>query len=507
MFCFVFQYFNNALTFLLWQAEVKTKTRMPSSTSASLESKSTASSVSTDVGFSSIDRESEDIRPSAESSHKHRDATESENNDGNNEETASYKDSLNNNNDKYATNKNKQTRRVGQLETQTLNVKTLKEEDSASLGVSATNSNNKNSGTLDQNGTMNDIVTSSTTLTLAQPSQNIPNRNPPAVSTVKSGKSHTRAVSKRTFDVNEDEDGSVTYQASSEEPGQNRTVTVRTRRLRTPSDATEELRDTIVERKYRVQRPAGKTQQEREPTSSDKPSDGEKAERTGKAAASDPFSDVVIEERDVIRTKKRLTSRGSNYYSRSAVTTRLRRDRHGAAHTVEHDVVVESGAKSVSKGKSWGNRAETYVTTQGDDEDDGLDANSNDVNSTTSSTAEKGKERDFQKEAKADLAKPAPLNAQGSETEQTKAEGSLSASSPESPEDTTIQGSMLNVPGVKVGMDLSKVSSGYGSGVGSEEESVLSSAAVESAPVGSEESSKQIEGKYRDTLIQRAGTY
>ncbi|XP_012941023.1 myosin light chain kinase, smooth muscle [Aplysia californica] len=140
----------------------------------------------------------------------------------------------------------------------------------------------------------------------------------------KDGKSST-FIGTRSFNINEDDDGGVTMQAIAEDENQNQVVTVRTKKQRTPSNANEELRNTIVER--------------------NKVSPG----------------GTVLKERDVIQTKKRLTSRGSNYFQRSVYTTRTKRDKEGAEQ-VEHDVIVESENKSVSQGQSWGDKVVTHVT-------------------------------------------------------------------------------------------------------------------------------------------------
>ncbi|KAK6968514.1 titin, partial [Biomphalaria glabrata] len=132
-------------------------------------------------------------------------------------------------------------------------------------------------------------------------------------------------IGTRTFRVNQDKDGGITLQASAEDENQNRVVTVRTLKQRTPSDADEELRDKIVQKK--MVSPGG----------------------------------TVLEEKAVVQTKKKLTSRGSNYYTRSTYTTRTKRDKHGQ-ETVEHNVSVETENKSVSQGQSWGNKVVTSVT-------------------------------------------------------------------------------------------------------------------------------------------------
>ncbi|GFO25242.1 muscle m-line assembly protein unc-89, partial [Plakobranchus ocellatus] len=328
---------------------------------------------------------------------------------------------------------------------------------------------NMNTLSMEKGNTLAETLTSSSTLTLTPCDKNVKNQhqNPPAVTTIKASKHNTKLVGKRTFDVNEDDDGSVTYQASSEELGQNRTVTVRTRRLRTPSDATEELRDTIVERKYRVQRPAEISQKlsEMEASVPEKPKGSEDGKNrvSQKGENADPFSHVVIEERDVVRTKKRLTSRGSNYYSRSMVTTRVRKDGQGAPQTVEHDVVVESEAKSVSKGHSWGNRATTHVTTMADDEDENPDKIVDDLSKAIDSKA--GPPQRAINPAEQDTRDDAAADTKG----KNSVEASLS-SSQGSQDRASYTESRTSSMEAKVGMDLSKVSSGYGSGPGSEED-------------------------------------
>lgn len=128
----------------------------------------------------------------------------------------------------------------------------------------------------------------------------------------------------RTFHVNQEDDGTITMQAGAADENQNRIITVRTKKQRTPSDADEELKDKIV--KKTMVSPGG----------------------------------AVIEETGVVHTKKRITSRGSNYFTRREYTTRTRRDKEGA-ETVEHDVTVETDNKSVSQGQSWGDKVVTRV--------------------------------------------------------------------------------------------------------------------------------------------------
>ena len=94
---------------------------------------------------------------------------------------------------------------------------------------------------------------------------------------------------------------------------------------RTPSNADEEIRDTVVETDFHS--PGG----------------------------------AAVKDRDVIRSRRKITPRGSNYYQRTTHRTRLVRDQEGSDF-VEHDVCVESDNTSISEGRSWGSRTVTKVT-------------------------------------------------------------------------------------------------------------------------------------------------
>lgn len=65
-------------------------------------------------------------------------------------------------------------------------------------------------------------------------------------------------------------------------------------------------------------------------------------------------------EKDVIKTKRKLTSRGSDYFSRSQYSSKWRRNKEGET-IEEHDVTMESDNYSVTKGQSWGDRSEANV--------------------------------------------------------------------------------------------------------------------------------------------------
>ncbi|KAK7506116.1 hypothetical protein BaRGS_00002838, partial [Batillaria attramentaria] len=129
----------------------------------------------------------------------------------------------------------------------------------------------------------------------------------------------------RTVSFNEDDDGTVTFRKISHGEQQNRIVTIKSKKRRTPSNANEEMRDTIVETNFHS--PGG----------------------------------ALIKERDVISSKRKITQRGSNYFQRTTQHTRRIRDKEGS-ETIEHDVCVESDNTSSSDGHSWGNRTFTKVT-------------------------------------------------------------------------------------------------------------------------------------------------
>ena len=77
----------------------------------------------------------------------------------------------------------------------------------------------------------------------------------------------------------------------SQNEDRNRVVTITSKVRRTPSNANEEMRDTVVETTFRS--PGG----------------------------------IAIKERDVIRSRRKITPRGSNYYQRTTQHTRRVRDK------------------------------------------------------------------------------------------------------------------------------------------------------------------------------------
>ncbi|XP_070206034.1 titin homolog isoform X4 [Littorina saxatilis] len=216
------------------------------------------------------------------------------------------------------------------------------------------------------------------------------------------------AQSKRDADsgvtVIEDDDGGVTYRKTSLNEQQNRIVTIKSKVRRTPSDAHEELRDTIVETSFFS--PGG----------------------------------AAVKERDVVRSKRKITPRGSNYYQRTTQYIRRIRDKEGSDF-VETDMCVENDNTSVSDGKTWGDRTVTKVT---------LDKPSGDLPQSLDELA----------------SLPQSLDKPSSDLPQSLDE---LASLPQL-EGGGRRGQGPGPLGVVGRMDMSKASSGYGSVSGSEEE-------------------------------------
>ncbi|KAL8604624.1 hypothetical protein ACOMHN_013404 [Nucella lapillus] len=148
-------------------------------------------------------------------------------------------------------------------------------------------------------------------------------------------KEKSASTVERSVSFREDSQGGVIYRKVSKDEEQNRVVTIKSKVRRTPSDAKEELRDTIVETTFMA-----------------------------------PDSSAAVQERDVIRSRRKITPRGSNYYERTTQYTRRVRDKEGTDF-VEHDVCVESDNTSIGQGVSWGNKIVTKV--RGDDDDGGDD--------------------------------------------------------------------------------------------------------------------------------------
>lgn len=127
-----------------------------------------------------------------------------------------------------------------------------------------------------------------------------------------------------TYTVDEEEDGTLTFRKISQRENRNRIITIKTKVRRTSSNANEEVRDTTVETNFLT--PKG----------------------------------TVIQERDVVQSKKKVTPRGSHYYQRSTLHTRRVQDKEGGDQ-LQHDVCMETDNTSVSQGDSWGNRIVTRI--------------------------------------------------------------------------------------------------------------------------------------------------
>lgn len=127
-----------------------------------------------------------------------------------------------------------------------------------------------------------------------------------------------------TISVLEGEDGSVTVQSVTQRDDGERTVTEKTRLRRTESRSQEEEKDTVIESK--VTSPGG--------------------------------TDNYV--KDVIKTRRKVTSRGSDYFTRSAYNIRKRTDFEGE-EIEERDFTVESENFSATKGETWGDKAEAKV--------------------------------------------------------------------------------------------------------------------------------------------------
>ena len=127
-----------------------------------------------------------------------------------------------------------------------------------------------------------------------------------------------------TISVIEDDDGSVTVQSVTQRDHGDRTVTEKTRLRRTESHSKEEEKESVIESK--ITSPGG--------------------------------TDNYV--KDVIKTRRKVTSRGSDYFTRSAYNIRKRTDFEGE-EIEERDFTVESENFSASKGETWGDKAEAKV--------------------------------------------------------------------------------------------------------------------------------------------------
>ncbi|KAL4223476.1 hypothetical protein ACF0H5_016947 [Mactra antiquata] len=73
-----------------------------------------------------------------------------------------------------------------------------------------------------------------------------------------------------------------------------------------------------------------------------------------------PGGNSTVYEKDVSKTKHKLTSRGSNYFTRNELNIKRRTNLDGS-EVVEQDLSTVSENLSVSKNESWGDKSEAHV--------------------------------------------------------------------------------------------------------------------------------------------------
>ncbi|OWF42675.1 Smoothelin [Mizuhopecten yessoensis] len=122
----------------------------------------------------------------------------------------------------------------------------------------------------------------------------------------------------------EDDDGAVSVSSTSQKNVGDTTITQKMKLRRSESNTEEEERDTIIETK--ITSPGG----------------------------------TYHYEKDVTKSKRKITQRGSDYFSRSKYVVRKKRDDSGE-EIEEHDISLETDNFSVTKGESWGDKAEAKV--------------------------------------------------------------------------------------------------------------------------------------------------
>lgn len=127
-----------------------------------------------------------------------------------------------------------------------------------------------------------------------------------------------------TISVIEGDDGSITiHQVTQENVGDN-VVTEVTKLRRTDSYTQEEEKDRVIESK--ITSPGG----------------------------------TSVYQKDITKTKKKLTARGSEYFSRNNAIIKRIKKRDGPEY-MQHDVCIESENFSASKGESWGDKSVSQV--------------------------------------------------------------------------------------------------------------------------------------------------
>lgn len=73
-----------------------------------------------------------------------------------------------------------------------------------------------------------------------------------------------------------------------------------------------------------------------------------------------PGGSSSVYEKDISKTKHKLTSRGSNYFTRNNYNIKRKKDLDGT-EVVEHDLSSVSENMSVSKNETWGDKCEAKV--------------------------------------------------------------------------------------------------------------------------------------------------
>ncbi|XP_069135255.1 uncharacterized protein [Argopecten irradians] len=122
----------------------------------------------------------------------------------------------------------------------------------------------------------------------------------------------------------EDDDGAVSVSSMSQKSIGDTTITQKMKLRRSESNAEEEERDTIIETK--LTSPGG----------------------------------TYHYEKDVTKSKRKITQRGSDYFSRSKYVVRKKKDDSGD-EVEEHDIILETENFSATKGEAWGDKAEAKV--------------------------------------------------------------------------------------------------------------------------------------------------
>ena len=80
-----------------------------------------------------------------------------------------------------------------------------------------------------------------------------------------------------------------------------------------------------------------------------------------------PGGSTSVYEKDVSKTKRKITSRGSDYFTRNNYNLKRSKDFEGT-ETVQHELSSVSENMSVSKNESWGSKSEAKLVLSKDDE-------------------------------------------------------------------------------------------------------------------------------------------